>query len=462
MTLTSEQQRQAEAFLQSYQSAESGDAEAQYQTGLHYAHGTGVAQDYRSAGLYWLSAAKQSHPAAQTHLGILFEKGLGYPQDLQKAIHCYQSAADLGFAEAKVRLAMLYLTGEGFAQDVKKAILLFIQAAEQGEAVAQYNLGIAYEKGLGGLKQNDDLAHFWYHQAAYQNHPQAVIRLQEAKFAKKAAKSLLATDILFDQPALIDSDTAVAATTATTATATDKTVTDTLDDGQTITEQQHHQQTATEQTTPEQTTTDPAAITKLTFAIDDVLSSDSQPVNFNDDDLPVHPDSEAIFARGLSTVHEDLKKAFNFFEQAALLGHAKAEYNMGLAFLYGLGGNHVCTETAIEWLEKSANQSFRPAYLVLGWLYQGGNPYLDEVSDEIGETIIIDHDNAISQFEMASELGHAQAQYFLAQLYANGNGVAVDADKSLAWLTQSAKHGYLAAVNQLRQSMPSIDDTNHD
>ena len=107
MTSMSEYEQQAQAFSQSYQLAQTGDAEAQYQTGLYYAQGIGVAQNYRSAGFYWLNAAKQSHPAAQTYLGLLFEQGLGYQQDLNKAIHCYQTASELGFTEAKVRLAML-------------------------------------------------------------------------------------------------------------------------------------------------------------------------------------------------------------------------------------------------------------------------------------------------------------------------------------------------------------------
>lgn len=419
MTSTSEYEQQSQAFSQSYQLAQTGDAEAQYQTGFYYAQGIGVAQNYRSAGFYWLNAAKQSHPAAQTYLGLLFEQGLGYQQDLNKAIHCYQTASELGFTEAKVRLAMLYLTGKGLAQDSKKAILLFIQAAEQGEAVAQYNLGIAYERGLGGLKHNDDLAHFWYQQAAYQNHPQAMARLAADKFAQKPTPNTTPTSTM---------------------------PTSTMPENYRVGDNLAHQ--AASDTTPD-------------FTIDDVFTPQSQPINFDDDDVPVHPDSDTIFARGVAIIQADLKRAFNFFEQAALLGHAKAEYNMGLAFLYGLGGNHVCTETALEWLEKSANQSFRPAYLALGWLYQGGNPYLNDSSDDIGETIIVDCDNAISQYEMASELGHAQAQYFLANIYPSGNGVAADADKASAWLKQSGKQGYAAALTKLRPSVPETADDHH-
>lgn len=54
-----------------------------------------------------------------------------------------------------------------------------------------------------------------------------------------------------------------------------------------------------------------------------------------------------------------------------------------------------------------------------------------------------------------------QAQYFLANIYASGNGVAADADKARAWLKQSGKHGYAAALNELHPSVPETADAHH-
>ena len=54
-----------------------------------------------------------------------------------------------------------------------------------------------------------------------------------------------------------------------------------------------------------------------------------------------------------------------------------------------------------------------------------------------------------------------QAQYFLANIYASGNGVAADADKARAWLKQSGKHGYPAALNELHPSVPETADAHH-
>lgn len=49
-----------------------------------------------------------------------------------------------------------------------------------------------------------------------------------------------------------------------------------------------------------------------------------------------------------------------------------------------------------------------------------------------------------------------QAQYFLANTYASGSGIAADADKASAWLKQSGKHGYAAALTELH---PSVSET---
>lgn len=366
----------AQAFLQSAQLAEQGDAEAQFQTGRYYAQGQGVAQNYRQAAHYWLLAAKQHHAGAQMYLGTLFEKGLEVPQDHVKAAQCYQTAVNQDLAEAKVRLAMLYMQGQGVAQDPKKAIALFIQAAEQGDAAAEYNLGIAYDKGLGGLTQNTDQAFFWYHQAAMQQHSQAMQKIQEPRFAQ-----------------LLESLSV-----------------------------------PTSSTTP------------LTTGQNALQAAESPEIS------DTHHADE-VFEQGAEQLTHDIPAAMQYFTQAAEQGHAKAQYNLGLSYLYGIGGIEENGETAIEWLKKSAETGFRPAYVVLGWLYQTG-----EVNGK--QVVTADKSLATGYYEMAGELGHAQAQYFLAKIYETGNGVSPNSDTSLAWLRQSAKQGYNKAYYELEQIVP--------
>ena len=54
-----------------------------------------------------------------------------------------------------------------------------------------------------------------------------------------------------------------------------------------------------------------------------------------------------------------------------------------------------------------------------------------------------------------------QAQYFLANIYASGNGIAADADKASAWLKQSGKHGYAAVLNELHLSVSETANAHH-
>ena len=75
------------------ESAEHGDADAQYQMGGLYRLGKSVAQDYAEAEGWYRRAAEQDHPEAQYWLGRLYENGLGVEQDDSEAAEWYGKAA---------------------------------------------------------------------------------------------------------------------------------------------------------------------------------------------------------------------------------------------------------------------------------------------------------------------------------------------------------------------------------
>lgn len=62
-------------------SAEQGDAEAQFDLGLMYALGDGVAQDDAEAVRWYRLAAEQGHAPAQYSLGAMYAMGEGVTQD---------------------------------------------------------------------------------------------------------------------------------------------------------------------------------------------------------------------------------------------------------------------------------------------------------------------------------------------------------------------------------------------
>lgn len=77
-----------------YPLAEKGDARAQYNLGLLYASGLGVAHDYQAALKWHRLAAKQGHAGAQNELAQMYTKGQGVTQDYVRAYMWYSIAAE--------------------------------------------------------------------------------------------------------------------------------------------------------------------------------------------------------------------------------------------------------------------------------------------------------------------------------------------------------------------------------
>jgi TPR repeat protein len=50
----------------------------------------------------------------------------------------------------------------------------------------------------------------------------------------------------------------------------------------------------------------------------------------------------------------------------------------------------------------------------------------------------------------SAEQGHAEAQYALANMYNNGDGVAKDAKKGFEWLAKAAEQGDVEAQSSVR------------
>lgn len=87
--------------------AENGDAEAQFQLGLKYSTGDGVAQDQVQAAAWYRKAAEQNHALAQFKLGLGFADGLGVERDATQAAFWFRRAANLGVAGAQFNLARI-------------------------------------------------------------------------------------------------------------------------------------------------------------------------------------------------------------------------------------------------------------------------------------------------------------------------------------------------------------------
>jgi hypothetical protein len=184
-----------EEFLRFKKAAEQGDAQAQFNLGVCYANGRGVAKDEKEAAKWFQKAAEQGQTKAQLYLGVYYTKGQGVAKDEKEAVKWIQKAAEQGHAEAQFYLGCCYAKGEGVARDQKEAVKWYRKAAEQGHAGAQCNLGYDYAVGKGMAVDEKEAAK-WYRKAAEQEQTEAQFYLGRcyadgrgvAKDKKEAAK----------------------------------------------------------------------------------------------------------------------------------------------------------------------------------------------------------------------------------------------------------------------------------
>ncbi|MEW6334335.1 MAG: tetratricopeptide repeat protein [Thermodesulfobacteriota bacterium] len=128
---------QAKAFRENRALAEKGDAAAQFNVGLMYYLGQGVARDFPAALGWFKKAARQGNPYAQYNVGYMNEKGEGTPKDYVEAAKYYREAAERGNRLAQHMIGYLHEKGLGVSRDEVQALMWYSLAAIQGEAKAK-------------------------------------------------------------------------------------------------------------------------------------------------------------------------------------------------------------------------------------------------------------------------------------------------------------------------------------
>ena len=71
--------------------------------------------------------------------------------------------------------------------------------------------------------------------------------------------------------------------------------------------------------------------------------------------------------------------------------------------------------------------------------YQAG------LASDLGRGVRQDYAEAVRHYRRAAELGHAGAQFALAEMYKNGDGIAKDIDQALHWYRAAAAQGEAGA-----------------
>jgi TPR repeat protein len=156
--------------------AETGDPNSEYQLGLCYYSGEGVAKDFSEAVKWFRKSAEQGFAQAQGYLGRCYLRGEGVTQDFAEAAKWSRKAADQGDSRGQNVLGVCYANGQGVAKDEVEAVKWYRKAAEQNYAMAQFNLGNCYANGKGVMKDEVEAVK-WYRKAAEQNYALAQVAL---------------------------------------------------------------------------------------------------------------------------------------------------------------------------------------------------------------------------------------------------------------------------------------------
>lgn len=87
------------------------------------------ARNYAAAHRVWSGLAIKGHALAQYNLGIMYVEGMGIARDYDLAMKWFGSAAESGFAPALVNLAVMHENGQGVRADREAALAYLVVAS---------------------------------------------------------------------------------------------------------------------------------------------------------------------------------------------------------------------------------------------------------------------------------------------------------------------------------------------
>lgn len=137
---------QAGEFLS--QAAETGDASAALEYGLHLMESGDPGRAQRT--LEWLRlAAEAGHPPAFTEYALALDQWTHGPNDPALALPWYERAAQTGDPHGALQAGLLYLSGEAGTLDEARGADLIETAAEYGLPAAMGQTALLYFQGRG-------------------------------------------------------------------------------------------------------------------------------------------------------------------------------------------------------------------------------------------------------------------------------------------------------------------------
>lgn len=123
----------------------SGNSSIQNEIGRKYLK----EQNYEEAFDWFMKAADGGNAAAQYNLGLCYRNGWGVASDSLESFNWFMKAAEGGNASAQYKLGLCYLDGKGVVPDSLESFKWINKAAEQDHTGALNQLAYCYAEGIG-------------------------------------------------------------------------------------------------------------------------------------------------------------------------------------------------------------------------------------------------------------------------------------------------------------------------
>lgn len=136
-----------------------------------------------------------------------------------------------------------------------------------------------------------------------------------------------------------------------------------------------------------------------------------------------------VYAQGLADTPRNEVRALQLFEKAASAGHTRAQINLGILYMRGLGVPRDLVN-ARAWLEKAAASGEPQALYTLG-----------RAMDEGSERIAPDPVRAADLYRRAAEKGHVLAGLRYGLALSEGIGIKRDVAAAQKWLVRARDNG---------------------
>lgn len=144
-------------------------------------------------------------------------------------------------------------------------------------------------------------------------------------------------------------------------------------------------------------------------------------------------------------------RAFEFFYEAAISGHAEAQHQLSICYYSGRGiaKNE---PKGCKWMLKAARSGFELAAMKAAAMMEH---HLTLPANRLPREYFL---RVFNEYKEAADEGDSAAQYLIGCFYRDGKGPVRNEQEAVAWLTRSADGGYLSALSDLGKYYESIYD----